>query len=129
MIDLLRMLRAVHLDTQPQDGGVWQVTGPENSHLVTGEDSELVCDCRDFTIRGGSCKHILRVGLATGDSDTFKALRRLLPNPSWRSARHRTRHDHPEHRDSRQETADRPISARDVPAGTMIAGDSRGQFG
>lgn len=91
-IDLLRLMRAVHLDTQPQ-GDLWQVTGPESLHLVTVDDSGLRCDCRDFEIRGGLCKHILRVGLANGDCDTIKALRKLLPIPTRRTVRDHLRPD------------------------------------
>ncbi len=95
-IDLLRLMRAVHLDTRPQDGEVWAVTGPESFHLVSVDDSGLLCDCEDFAFCGGPCKHILRVGLANGDCDTIKALRQLLPNPTRRAVRRQTSRSHPE---------------------------------
>ncbi len=127
MIDLLRLMRAVHLDTQPQGGGLWQVTGPESFHLVNVGDSELLCDCRDFAIRGGPCKHILRVGLANGDCDTIKALRRLLPIPSRRSARRRTSRPHPEVPNSFGPAPESRQTGAQVALGATNADDRRGR--
>ena len=89
-LDPVRVSRAVHLDATPQDDTTWRVTSADSFHLVSVGDSGLLCDCRDFAIRGGPCKHILRVGLANGDREVISALRLLIPNPQRLPAqRHR----------------------------------------
>ena len=80
-IDLTRLARAVHLDAVPRDDVTWQVTGADSFHVVSVGDSGLLCDCADFALRGGPCKHIIRVGLASGDREVIDALRLLIPNP------------------------------------------------
>ena len=82
MIDLTRLARAVHLDTTPRDHETWHVMGRASLHVVTaGDDGLLVCDCEDFQIRGGLCKHALRVLLARGDRLVIERLRALIPDP------------------------------------------------
>ena len=80
-IDPLRLARAVHLDAIRRDGVTWRVTGVDSFHVVTDGDSGLLCDCRDFAIRGSPCKHVIRIGLANGDREIISALRFFIPNP------------------------------------------------
>ena len=81
MIDLVRLCKAVHLETARRDDRTWEVTSADSFHLVTVADTGLLCDCRDYAIRGGPCKHIIRVGLANGDREVISALRLVVPNP------------------------------------------------
>ena len=87
VIDLLRLMKAVHLDTRPRGDGIWHVMGRESFHVVDVAESGPLCDCVDFQRGTARCKHVIRVDLANGDRDTIAALRRLLPYPSRRSAR------------------------------------------
>ena len=80
-LDLVRVCRAIHLDLARRDDATWEVTSANSFHLVTIADNGLLCDCQDFAIRGGPCKHIIRVGLANGDREVISALRLLIPNP------------------------------------------------
>ena len=80
-LDPVRVCKAIHLDAISRDDVTWHVTGVDSFHFVSVGDSGLLCDCRDFAIRGGPCKHILRVGLANGDREVLSALRLLIPNP------------------------------------------------
>ena len=81
MIDLRRLARAVHLDAAPRDHETWHVMGRASLHVVTGGDDGLVCDCEDFRVRGGLCKHALRILLARGDRAVIEQLRTLIPDP------------------------------------------------
>jgi hypothetical protein len=74
-----RLARAVHLDAERIAGGAWTVTGGATPHTVTADAS--ACDCTDYTVRGGPCKHILAVRLRSGDSATLDALRGLVVAP------------------------------------------------
>jgi hypothetical protein len=80
-IDPIRLARAVHLDAIRRDDVTWRVTGVDSFHVVTDGDTGLLCDCRDFAIRGGPCKHVIRIDLANGDREMISALRLLIPNP------------------------------------------------
>ena len=82
-------MKAIHLDAVPRDDTTWRVTSADSFHLVSVGDSGLLCDCRDFAIRGGPCKHILRVGLANGDRTVIDALRLLIPSPQHLPAQRR----------------------------------------
>jgi predicted nucleic acid-binding Zn finger protein len=77
--DLARLRRAVHLDVERIDSGVWVVTGGSGSHVVRADE----CDCADFIMRRAKCKHLLAVALRTSrDPDVIRALRELVPLPS-----------------------------------------------
>lgn len=78
---LLRLARAVHLDAQ-RTGGGWCVSGGAALHLVS--DDLTACDCADFVIRGGVCKHQLAARLASGDAETLRELRALIAIPRQR---------------------------------------------
>ena len=88
-LDPVRVMKAIHLDAVPRDDTTWRVTSTDSFHLVSVGDSGLLCDCRDFAIRGGPCKHILRVGLANGDRTVIDALRLLIPSPQHLPAQRR----------------------------------------
>ena len=88
-LDPVRVMKALYLDAVPQDNTTWRVTSADSFHVVSVGDSGLLCDCRDFAIRGGPCKHILRVGLANGDREVIAALRLLIPNPQRLPAQRR----------------------------------------
>ena len=122
MIDLLRLMKAVHLDARPQGGGIWHVEGPDSLHVVHVADSGPICDCWDCMSGTARCKHVIRVDLANGDRDTIKALRRLLPVPSRRSARRRTSRPHPETPDSGGTGIDSRQTGSRVGSGATIAG-------
>lgn len=77
--DPARLARAVHLDAVQLDDGSWKVTGGASEHDVNVDASS--CDCHDFTVRGGSCKHMLAVRLRSGDSEAVEALRGLVVAP------------------------------------------------
>ena len=75
--DLDRLARAVHLDAERLDTGAWRVTGGANVHEVNADAT--ACDCTDYAVRGGSCKHLLAVKLRAGDSETLRKLRAIVP--------------------------------------------------
>jgi hypothetical protein len=83
MIDLDRLARAIHLDDVRCGYGT-MVSGGSLAHRV---DDGGTCDCRDFEIRGGPCKHVLAVLLRNADAEVLKALRGLVPMPT--PVRHR----------------------------------------
>lgn len=56
-----RLVRALSLDVTRTGPDAWLVTGPLRSHLVTSAG----CDCVDYSVRGGPCKHQLASALAT----------------------------------------------------------------
>jgi len=43
------------------------------------------CNCIDFGVYGGGCKHLLRVRLARGDATVLRTLQLLVPYPSQRT--------------------------------------------
>ena len=64
--------------------------GRASLHVVTAAgDDGLSCDCTDNAVRGGLCKHILRVLLARGDRTVIERLRTLIPDPGRYSAKRR----------------------------------------
>jgi hypothetical protein len=82
-IDPRRLARAVHLDAERDGPAGWLVRGGAESHRVTFDGDRYDCGCRDRAIRGGGCKHILRVLLSEGHPVVVRVLRALvrLPNP------------------------------------------------
>jgi hypothetical protein len=72
----------VHLDAERLEGGAWRVSGGASVHEVTADAS--ACDCADFTVHGGLCKHILAVRLRSGDRDVVDGLRVLVAPPRAR---------------------------------------------
>lgn len=84
--DTARLARACHLDVERVTSGTWVVSGGARPHLVAADASS--CDCTDFGVRGGPCKHILAVRLQAGDAETLRALRALVaaPRPARRRA-------------------------------------------
>jgi hypothetical protein len=82
-IDLVRLGKALHLDVAHAGNGMFTVTGGAEPHMVDGE----TCDCEDFRIRGGRCKHILAILLQQGDSEVLARLRDLVPKQQRRPKR------------------------------------------
>jgi hypothetical protein len=78
MPDSARLARAVHLVVESIGTETWRVSGGVTDHVVTGDR----CDCTDYLVRGGRCKHILSVMLFTGDREVLYALREVVPLPS-----------------------------------------------
>lgn len=79
---LQRLARALYLDCQREGPGLYRVSGGAESHVVTlGDDSR--CDCTDFAVRGGPCKHLWRVRLRC-DAEVIAALQLLVPFPATR---------------------------------------------
>ena len=77
---LQRLARAVFLTCERTGSGLYRVSGGAESHAVTlGENPR--CDCTDYAVRGGPCKHLLRARLARGDSAVIKALQLLVAYP------------------------------------------------
>ena len=77
---LQRLARALYLTCEREGAGLYRVSGGAESHAVTlGEDPR--CDCTDYAVRGGPCKHLLRARLARGDSEVIKALQLLVAYP------------------------------------------------
>lgn len=82
-VDPRRLARSLYLECQREGPDVYRVTGGAEPHVVElGEDAR--CDCVDFQVHGGGCKHLLRVRLAWGDVEIIEALRLLVPYPSQR---------------------------------------------
>lgn len=87
-IDLLRLMRAVHLTAEPTGlGDTFWVSGGERQHFVNYREES--CDCEDFQCRGGLCKHLLCAGLHMGEPVILRRLRFIVPNPD--KARKRVR--------------------------------------
>jgi hypothetical protein len=78
-VDLERLARGVHLDVTALGAGRFRVTGGATPHEVDARAG--VCDCADYTVRGGTCKHLASVRLRLGDPATLAALRGLVPYP------------------------------------------------
>jgi len=76
---LARLARAVHLDARPLDAGRWLVTGGASPHVV--DAARGTCDCVDFRLRGGPCKHLWALRLRRGDPEALDALRELVAAP------------------------------------------------
>lgn len=72
--------RAVHLDTERTSSGAWTVSGGELVHVVNAAATE--CACADFSIRRELCKHVLAVGLHSGERNALQALRVVQPPPA-----------------------------------------------
>jgi len=81
VMDTARLARAVHLTAQRVARGRYVVTGGAGAHVVTVTESGAACDCADFSIRGGPCKHIVACRLRRGDPSMLAALRDLVPMP------------------------------------------------
>ena len=79
-LDLRRLARALYLTCEREGAGLYRVSGGAESHAVRlGDDPP--CDCADFAVRGGLCKHLLRARLARGDAKVIKALQLLVAYP------------------------------------------------
>lgn len=70
----------MHLEAARTPDGPWLVTGGAADHLVTADGTS--CDCTDYAMRGGPCKHMLAVRLRLGDAETLGALRSVIAPPS-----------------------------------------------
>ena len=80
---LHRLARAVFLTCERTGFGLYRVSGGAESHAVKlGENPR--CDCTDYAVRGGPCKHLLRARLARGDSKVIAALQQLVSLPKNR---------------------------------------------
>ena len=79
-IDILRLMRAVHLDASRAADGEYVISGGTAIHRVNLAHTEP-CDCHDHRVGGHRCKHLLRAALAEGDPEVLRALRRLIPLP------------------------------------------------
>lgn len=80
-VDPRRLARAVHLKCHRETAGRYVVSGGAQAHVVEfGDDPR--CDCVDFQVHGGGCKHLLRVRMARGDAAIVEALGLLVPYPS-----------------------------------------------
>lgn len=85
-VDPRRLARALYLTCERKGSGLYCVSGGAESHRVQ-MGKEPSCDCTDFAVRGGPCKHLLRVMLAQGDAEIIEALQLLIPYPSQRRDR------------------------------------------
>lgn len=74
-----RLARAVYLHAEPLADGTWRVSGGAEPHAVNLAAG--TCDCADFTVRGGPCKHVAACRLRSGDPETLEALRAVVPMP------------------------------------------------
>lgn len=80
-VDLRRLARALYLTCEREGSGLYSVSGGAESHQVRlGKESS--CDCTDFVVRGGPCKHLLRARLVNVDAGVIEALQLLIPYPS-----------------------------------------------
>ena len=80
-VDLRRLARAVHLAVHGTGPGRYQVSGGAEPHSVLKRADGWSCDCADFQFARGSCKHVLAVGLVSGDATLIESLRLLIPYP------------------------------------------------
>lgn len=79
-VDVRRLARALYLECERETAGRYVVTGGAQAHVVEfGEEPS--CDCTDFAVRGGPCKHLLCARLARLDAEIVEALRWLVPFP------------------------------------------------
>lgn len=79
-IDLLKLMRAVHLTAEPTGlGHTFWVSGGERRHFV--DYCTETCDCEDHQRHGGLCKHLLCAALHMGEALILQRLRFLIPNP------------------------------------------------
>ena len=76
-VDPGRLRRAVHLDAERQPDGSWRVSGGKGAHIVNAD--ARTCNCADFEVRGGLCKHILAVRLMVLAADLRLALCAIVP--------------------------------------------------
>ena len=84
-MDAARVARAVHLTIDERAPGIFEVRGGAGVHTV--DLGAGTCDCTDFAVHGGPCKHLLAVRLRRGDAEALEALRAVVPMPSRKRAR------------------------------------------
>ena len=77
--DLKRLARNARPDVQRVGPGLFRVNGDALPHLVEKHIDGWSCDCSDFASHGGSCMHVLKVRMASGDRKILRALRLLIP--------------------------------------------------
>lgn len=77
-LDTSRLARAVHLEAERIGNGAWTVSGGAGLHHVVSADATS-CDCENYRLRGGPCKHALAVRLRLGDLGTLRPLRAIVP--------------------------------------------------
>lgn len=60
--------RAAILSIVEIGGGLFQVWGGEETHIVTSHESMITCDCRGWaSARGHNCSHVMKYRLTFGD--------------------------------------------------------------
>lgn len=60
--------RAAILSIADLGGGLYQVWGGEEAHLVTNTDDWITCDCRGWSkARHHNCSHVMKFRLTFGD--------------------------------------------------------------
>ena len=60
--------RAAILSIAPLGGGLYQVWGGEDAHIVTDTMGWLTCDCRGWSVaRDHNCSHVMKFRLTFGD--------------------------------------------------------------
>ena len=84
-IDPLKLMRAVWLTVDLTGLGhtAWVSGSPSGRRHFCDWQRES-CDCQDFQLHGGFCKHLLAVGLRMGEPEILRRLRLLVPNPDRR---------------------------------------------
>lgn len=83
-MDAARVQRAVHLTVDDAGEGLYLVSGGAAAHVVNLEAG--TCDCTDFAVHGGPCKHLVACRLVTGDREALAMLREIVPLPKRRKA-------------------------------------------
>ena len=76
-VDPLRVARATLLTVERLTANLYTVTGGEAPHRVQVGPPED-CDCVDFGVHGGRCKHLLAVALRRGDPAAWRALGKVI---------------------------------------------------
>ncbi|MDB6175501.1 MAG: Type restriction enzyme res subunit [Chthoniobacteraceae bacterium] len=74
--DPYRLRRALELNVQAVESGVWAVSGGLEPHRVQGMRPDFTCDCQDHA-KGNVCKHVLAVRLQCGDDSLQLPVQRL----------------------------------------------------
>lgn len=78
-IEIGRLRRALALKVAPAGRGSWLISGGAEPHHVTRAGDFYACDCVDFRLRGGTCKHIAASRLFDAlDAELLAALRELV---------------------------------------------------
>ena len=87
--NLRRLARAIHLECEREGPDVYRVSGGAEPHTVIVHDQGQgwTCNCIDYGVNGGICKHMIRVRLARGDEQVLRTLQLLVPYPSQRRDR------------------------------------------